>query len=38
LASGGTATLSMFFDQSLGFCVEQRVNGVIAKRFNGASP
>lgn len=30
LASGGTATLSTFFDQSLGFCVEQRVNGVIA--------
>lgn len=30
LASSGTATLSMFFDQGLGFCVEQRVNGVIA--------
>ncbi len=30
LASGSTATLSMFFDQGLGFAIEQRVNGVIA--------
>ena len=35
-ASGCAATLFNFFNQSLGFASEQRVNGVIAKRLNGS--
>jgi len=37
-ASGSAATLCIFFNRRVGFLIEQRVNGVIAKRLNGASP
>jgi hypothetical protein len=36
LGSGSTATLCIFFNRNLGFVMEQRVNGVIAKRLNGS--